>query len=148
MLDFVILFCYPIRIVSLPSREVWLTILPPNYVSTNPLKTLPRPHPHPAAPRPPSLRSMISSILNLPGVANPSSFQVLGKRRDGSHGGVVQVSVVQDEAFRPLHFTICVLDNTAGASAFVGGGRGGNPGIMMATPNLRTPDGAVVGGLS
>lgn len=72
---------------------------------------------------------MISSILNLRGVADPPFFQVLGKRRDGSPGGVVQISVVQDEGLRPLHFCICVMDAAAGA----GGGDASGPGIVSSS---------------
>lgn len=75
---------------------------------------------------------MISSILSLRGVANPPFFQVLGKRRDGTPGGVIQISVVQDEALRPLHFCICVVESAppgfvgvSGVGRGVGGGGGG-----------------------
>lgn len=75
---------------------------------------------------------MISSILSLRGVANPPFFQVLGKRRDGGPAGVVQISVVQDDALRPLHFCISVIESAAGPGATPvgpgggGGGGGGN----------------------
>lgn len=72
---------------------------------------------------------MISSILSLRGVANPPFFQVLGKRRDGSPGGVVQISVVQDEAFRPLHFCIRIMETSTGPGA--GAGAGARPGVNL-----------------
>ena len=74
------------------------------------------------------LRSMISSILSLRGVANPPFFQVLGKRRDGSSAGMVRISVVQDDALRPLHFCVCVMESAAGAGG-LGVAAGGTPGV-------------------
>ncbi|CAM9460814.1 unnamed protein product [Sphacelaria rigidula] len=95
--------------------------------------------------------SMISSILNLPGVANPPFFQVLGKRRDGSHGGVVQVSVVQDTTLRPLHFSICILNSTVAATGggfmAAGSARSASPAGVLAAPSLRmSGSGAGIGG--
>ena len=76
---------------------------------------------------------MISVILSVGGVANPPFFQVLGKHRNGSPGGMLRISVVQDEALRPLHFCVCVMDGGGAgvAAAGPGGGVGGIGGVGM-----------------
>lgn len=91
---------------------------------------------------------MISSILSLRGVANPPFFQVLGKRRDGGPAGVVQISVVQDDALRPLHFCISVIESAAcpGATPVGGGGGGTIPSAVGSTTSGVDTSIAVSGG--
>lgn len=95
---------------------------------------------------PPLARSMISSILSLRGVANPPFFQVLGKRRDGGPAGVVQISVIHDEALRPLHFCISVIEGAAAPGAMSVGGGGTIPSAVGSTASGVDTSIAVSGG--